>query len=510
MFGDQNRVYAYANLVEAALAKAHPAFRYFRCVTTGWDNTPRRRRHATVVTGSTPALYRAWLEGALQRSVDQQDSFVFVNAWNEWAEGAHLEPDKRSGRAYLEATREALRSPARAVETHPAAGGRSTAVTKPRPKLTVCIPTCNGARFLAESIQSVLGQSFGDFELLIVDDASDDDSRGVSGSFSDPRVRLFSNASRLGLVGNWNRCLDLARGEYICIFHQDDVMEPDNVSSKVAFLDEHPSAGFVYSSVLQVDAGGEVISGWWYFEPRPEQEGLHSGADFFRTLVTGPNIVSCPSVLVRRACYERIGKFSHSLPFTADWELWMRAALFFDVGYLVAPLVRYRRHDAQETGRFSGVSELQHGYLGKMLVLSQRRDRIPDAGKVAAAVRRHYRDAAFDHWRQHRLAGRPDEAATFLAFALDVNGTAPGESADDSPEWIAALSETVSPDCAASYHRRELAGDLPPVRAEFLEIRREMQRAIDEIAALRRSLSWRITAPLRTCYELALRMRTRR
>ena len=93
-------------------------------------------------------------------------------------------------------------------------------------KVSVCIPTYNGAEFVAKAIESVLAQTFADFELLVVDDSSDDTTVDIVCSFTDPRMRICQNERRLGIPGNWNHCLSLARGEYICLFHQDDVMLP--------------------------------------------------------------------------------------------------------------------------------------------------------------------------------------------------------------------------------------------------------------------------------------------
>jgi hypothetical protein len=105
-----SNVYDYAAVVDAALAKPPPPYRRFPCVTPGWDNSPRRDRGATIITGSTPEIYGAWLGEVLERTEASGDPerVIFVNAWNEWAEGNHLEPCRQWGRAYLEATRKAL------------------------------------------------------------------------------------------------------------------------------------------------------------------------------------------------------------------------------------------------------------------------------------------------------------------------------------------------------------------------------------------------------------------
>lgn len=92
--------------------------RVFPCVMPSWDNSARRRSGATVIQNDDPALYRRWLEHACRRVAGNPDDerIVFINAWNEWAEGCHLEPDRRHGRRFLEATRDAL-----APYAHPAA-----------------------------------------------------------------------------------------------------------------------------------------------------------------------------------------------------------------------------------------------------------------------------------------------------------------------------------------------------------------------------------------------------
>jgi lipopolysaccharide biosynthesis protein len=108
-------VVPYAGLAEAMLAQKNQGYLRYPCVTPMWDNSARRKgRGAAIFDGSTPELYRAWLETAVARFTppSQDENLIFINAWNEWAEGNHLEPCERWGHAYLEATRDVLRSAA--------------------------------------------------------------------------------------------------------------------------------------------------------------------------------------------------------------------------------------------------------------------------------------------------------------------------------------------------------------------------------------------------------------
>jgi len=103
-------VYDYADVVERALAESPPPYKRFPSVTPSWDNSSRRQTGAVILKNSTPALYEKWLTAVIKRFVpaSSEENFVFIDAWNEWAEGNHLEPCLRWGRSYLEATRNAV------------------------------------------------------------------------------------------------------------------------------------------------------------------------------------------------------------------------------------------------------------------------------------------------------------------------------------------------------------------------------------------------------------------
>jgi len=108
---DNNFVHAYQSLVDKMMAKEIPDYKWLRCVTPSWDNTARRKDGANIFLDSTPEKYKLWLARAIANTNARllgDERIVFVNAWNEWAEGCHLEPDQKFGHDYLEATRQAL------------------------------------------------------------------------------------------------------------------------------------------------------------------------------------------------------------------------------------------------------------------------------------------------------------------------------------------------------------------------------------------------------------------
>jgi glycosyltransferase involved in cell wall biosynthesis len=200
----------------------------------------------------------------------------------------------------------------------------------------------------------VLRQCFTDFELIVVDDCSTESTEAVIAEFNDSRLQYHRNTRNLGLVGNWNHCLELAQGEYIAIFHQDDVMSPNHLSRQVDILDKNSQIGFAYSNIERINETGTVIGGHWLPDLiQPEQDTILPGEAIFDAIAAYGNVIPCPSVVVRRECYERLGTFDHKLPFATDLEMWLRIAAHYDVGYLADPLVAQRVHPEQETAKFA-------------------------------------------------------------------------------------------------------------------------------------------------------------
>lgn len=108
----ENRVFEYKDLVAAMLAKKPKDYKYFRCVCPSWDNSARRAKNATMFVNSTPLQFQDWvakIADQTTKSFPKEEQLMFINAWNEWAEGCHLEPDQKFGRAYLEALKKALK-----------------------------------------------------------------------------------------------------------------------------------------------------------------------------------------------------------------------------------------------------------------------------------------------------------------------------------------------------------------------------------------------------------------
>src|SRR5438445_9575934 len=207
----------------------------------------------------------------------------------------------------------------------------------PRPKVSVCIPTYNRSSYLARTVSTVLAQTFKDYELIVVDNASDDDTPQVVAALTDPRIRYYRNESNLGMVGNWNRCVQLAQADYVAILHDDDLWSEHYLARVVPVLDHHGNVGLVYSAAVIVDGDGKphhVHTHW------TDNRIVNGRLEFSELIVN--NRILCPTVTVRRMCYERRGVFDESVLLGADWEMWLRICLYYDVAYIAEPLAYYR------------------------------------------------------------------------------------------------------------------------------------------------------------------------
>lgn len=212
------------------------------------------------------------------------------------------------------------------------------------PKVSVCIPTHNGARYLREAIDSVFQQEFEDYELVICDNASKDDTPEICRSYSDHRLRYLRCEEGVNQGGNFNRCLTEARGEYVTILHADDSILPGFVMDRVKRLEDRPTLGFVFGAVRIIDENGLVTStSSQWVEDRDFGRG-----ELLDSLLFGC-IVSPPSLMVRRSSAERVGSFRTDLTWGHDWEWTLRLAEQCSACYTSEPLAAYRVHSESGT-----------------------------------------------------------------------------------------------------------------------------------------------------------------
>jgi len=211
------------------------------------------------------------------------------------------------------------------------------------PSVTFVVPCYKLAHLLAECVNSILSQTYRDFEVLIMDDCSPDDTQSVAQSFSDPRVQYIRNESNLGNLRNYNKGIQMGKGKYVWLISADDRLRSPHVLDRyVTFLESHPKIGYVFCPAVRLENGqeGEII-GYSY---RGSQDQVYRGHEFFKEIIIRGSIVVAASGMARKECYEKVSYFPLDLPWGGDWYLWAIYALHYDVAYLAEPMVNYRRH----------------------------------------------------------------------------------------------------------------------------------------------------------------------
>lgn len=228
------------------------------------------------------------------------------------------------------------------------------------PRVSICIPTFNGAAWICESVRSALQQAYDSFEVVVVDDHSTDETVDAARAVEDERLRILVNERRLGMVENWNECIRQARGDLVKFLFQDDLLRPDCVARMAALFEGSEEMGMVFSRreiLLEDPADAEAVA--W----RDEFGALHRkferlaernrGRELFEQYLRAgfrENWVGEPTcVMVRRDCFRRLGGFNVRMRQGCDFEMWIRLMFTYDVGFVDEPLAVFRVHRRSTT-----------------------------------------------------------------------------------------------------------------------------------------------------------------
>ena len=216
-----------------------------------------------------------------------------------------------------------------------------------RPLVRICVPVYNSGPTLAATLDSILGQTYRRLSVVIVDNASADNTLEIADAYAakDERVRVIRNTVNAGAEGNFTRCLQLADGDYTAIFHSDDIYTPAMVAEQVGFLEAHPQAGAVFTMAESIDTEGKT-GRTYELPPELARAGspLYDFPEIFRALLKHGNFIFCPSAMARTAVYRDQIKVWDEAGYrsSADLDVWLRILKSSPIGILPAPLLRYR------------------------------------------------------------------------------------------------------------------------------------------------------------------------
>jgi glycosyltransferase involved in cell wall biosynthesis len=232
------------------------------------------------------------------------------------------------------------------------------------PKVSVIVPNYNHECYLQQRLQSILDQTFQDFDLTYLDDASTDNSNAVFAKFineaslKDQISAIYNETNSGSPFKQWNKGVSATQGEYIWIAESDDIADPNFLATMVPILDNHPHVGIAYCQSCQIDRNNETIapslSSWFEYLSfdRWDRDFVADGTiECQKYLVVANTIPNASAVLIRRSIYEAIGGAEESLFLTGDWMTWIKMLLKSDLAFCAKILNSFRSHQGTVRSR---------------------------------------------------------------------------------------------------------------------------------------------------------------
>ncbi len=197
--------------------------------------------------------------------------------------------------------------------------------------VSVIIPTFNRANLLLRAIRSVLSQTYKDFELIVIDDASEDNTREVVNGFSDRRIKYIRLNERAGSAASRNIGIKTSRGKFLTFLDSDDEWHSKKLEYQVNDIkDQSDKIGIVYTKTIRKYKNRE------YYIPSCKVK--HREGYLYRNLILGQYIVPTPSALVKKVCFDKCGYFDEKLQVLEEWDLWIRMSRFFKFKFINKPM----------------------------------------------------------------------------------------------------------------------------------------------------------------------------
>ena len=217
---------------------------------------------------------------------------------------------------------------------------------KTKPSVSVIIPTYNRAHLLGQAIQSVLDQTYQNFEIIVVDDGSANNTEEIVKVFNDPRICYIRHEKNRGGSAARNTGIKAARGEYIAFLDSDDEWLPEKLEKQLkVFKDQDLRAGVVYTRFIVINENGDFKITHFL---------LHQGY-ILKELLISNCVGTTSTVMVKRECFEKVGGFDENLPSCQDWDMWIRIAKHYTFKRISKPLVKYTLHQKQISNNFEAV-----------------------------------------------------------------------------------------------------------------------------------------------------------
>ncbi|AKG21004.1 glycosyltransferase family 2 protein [Calothrix sp. 336/3] len=210
------------------------------------------------------------------------------------------------------------------------------------PKVSVVIPAYNAMAHLPETLESILRQTFTDFEVLIINDGSSDQIIPWTKKITDSRVKLISQANQ-GVSVARNTGINYAQGDYVAFIDADDLWEATKLEQQVQYMETHPEVGLCHTWLFLINEQSQ---------PTGRVLGTEITGNIWQQLLE-KNVIACSSTFVRRNCFRDVGSFDRNLRVAEDWDMWLRIAAKYPIGVIKEPLVSYRLHPQNKSKKYA-------------------------------------------------------------------------------------------------------------------------------------------------------------
>jgi glycosyltransferase involved in cell wall biosynthesis len=269
------------------------------------------------------------------------------------------------------------------------------------PRVTVAIPTYNRDRWIAGSIESVLGQTHEDLHLVVSDNASTDSTADVVRSFDDPRLEYRRMPENVGLLENHNRIFRGIDTEYFLILPDDDRLKPDALERMIPVLDEHPRAAMVHTAFDVLSPSGEIVLERGNWTNGLTEDKVETGAEFIRESMLYSCRVCASSALTRTAALPPSLFEPEEFP-AIDFGMWLRMALDWEMAFIGDSLAAYSIHDSTHSSATGVGTPMRDGYIQgfdlidklleiKLRFLARFGDRVGNASELRSIAHRGHR-----------------------------------------------------------------------------------------------------------------------
>ncbi len=262
--------------------------------------------------------------------------------------------------------------------------------------VSVCIPAYNNEKDIRATVDSILGQTYSNIELVITDDASTDRTVEIIKSFSDPRIKLFQNEKNLGMSGNWNHCIECAGGKYIKLVCADDILRAGSIEAELKAMQKDPEIVMTINDSIMVNRDMKNLGVF----ARYGKKGIIDGKVLAKKSLTFNNYFGMPcAVMFRKDIFEKVGGFDSDFKYILDFDLWLLMAPLGKVAVLDEKLNYFMLRKDSNTGKVMS-KEKKPYYLEHVHLLEKHASnlQVGKFGVFVSKVLRKARTAGYGIW----------------------------------------------------------------------------------------------------------------